>query len=154
MFVRWNYESKIDLVVLFIVFCLIWNNNGVFIYVLIKSLFCVEKFVEFIIFILISYWMIFFFNINIFIIVFFYMNNYINYILYFFVKVIILYIILKNVYFMLKFNEIIKMFCKIIEFKMINSLCILSFFIFIFIYIKFFFLMEGRKFWYICILLC
>lgn len=60
--------------------------------------------------------MIFFFNINIFIIVFFYMNNYINYILYFFVKVIILYIILKNVYFMLKFNEIIKIFCKIIEF--------------------------------------
>lgn len=57
--------------------------------------------------------MIFFFNINIFIIVFFYMNNYINYILYFFVKVIILYIILKNVYFMLKFNEIIKIFCKI-----------------------------------------
>lgn len=41
------------------------------------------------------------------------MNNYINYILYFFVKVIILYIILKNVYFMLKFNEIIKIFCKI-----------------------------------------
>lgn len=41
------------------------------------------------------------------------MNDYINYILYFFVKVIILYIILKNVYFMLKFNEIIKIFCKI-----------------------------------------
>lgn len=60
--------------------------------------------------------MIFFFNINIFIIVFFYMNDYINYILYFFVKVIILYIILNNVYFMLKFNEIIKFFCKIIEF--------------------------------------
>lgn len=41
------------------------------------------------------------------------MNDYINYILYFFVKVIILYIILNNVYFMLKFNEIIKIFCKI-----------------------------------------
>lgn len=71
------------------------------------------------------------------------MNNYINYILYFSVKVTILCIILKNVYFMLKFNEITKTFCKIIELKMTNSSCTLSFLIFIFIYTKLFF--NGRE---------
>lgn len=72
--------------------------------------------------------MIFFFNINIPTIVFPYMNNYINYTLYFSVKVTILYIILKNVYFMLKFNEITKTFCKIhvIELQMANSSCTFS----------------------------
>lgn len=83
--------------------------------------------------------MIFFFNINIPTIVFLYMNDYINYTLYFSVKVTILYIILKNVYFMLKFNEITKPFCKIIELQMANSSCTLSFLNFIFIYTKFFF---------------
>lgn len=71
------------------------------------------------------------------------MNNYINYTLYFSVKLTILYIILKNVYFMLKFNEITKTFCKIIELKMTNSSCTLSFLNFIFIYTKFFF--NGRE---------
>lgn len=71
------------------------------------------------------------------------MNNYINYILYFSVKETILCIILKNVYFMLKFNEITKTFCKIIELKMTNSSCTLSFLIFIFIYTKLFF--NGRE---------
>lgn len=71
------------------------------------------------------------------------MNNYINYTLYFSVKVTILCIILKNVYFMLKFNEITKTFCKIIELKMTNSSCTLSFLIFIFIYTKLFF--NGRE---------
>lgn len=72
--------------------------------------------------------MIFFFNINIPTIVFLYMNDYINYTLYFSVKVTILYIILKNVYFMLKFNEITKTFCKIhvIELQMANSSCTFS----------------------------
>lgn len=85
--------------------------------------------------------MIFFFNINIPTIVFLYMNDYINYTLYFSVKVTILYIILNNVYFMLKFNEITKTFCKIhvIELQMANSSCTLSFLNFIFIYTKFFF---------------
>lgn len=72
------------------------------------------------------------------------MNNYINYTLYFSVKVTILYIILKNVYFMLKFNEITKTFCKIIELKMANSSCTLSFLIFIFIYTKLLFF-NGRE---------
>lgn len=71
------------------------------------------------------------------------MNNYINYTLYFSVKVTILCIILKNVYFMLKFNEITKTFCKIIELQMANSSCTLSFLNFIFIYTKFFF--NGRE---------
>lgn len=71
------------------------------------------------------------------------MNDYINYTLYFSVKVTILYIILNNVYFMLKFNEITKTFCKIIELKMTNSSCTLSFLIFIFIYTKLFF--NGRE---------
>lgn len=71
------------------------------------------------------------------------MNDYINYTLYFSVKLTILYIILKNVYFMLKFNEITKTFCKIIELKMTNSSCTLSFLNFIFIYTKFFF--NGRE---------
>lgn len=75
------------------------------------------------------------------------MNDYINYTLYFSVKVTILYIILNNVYFMLKFNEITKPFCKIIELQMANSSCTLSFLNFIFIYTKFFFLTEGRKSW-------
>lgn len=71
------------------------------------------------------------------------MNDYINYTLYFSVKVTILYIILNNVYFMLKFNEITKPFCKIIELQMANSSCTLSFLIFIFIYTKLFF--NGRE---------
>lgn len=71
------------------------------------------------------------------------MNNYINYTLYFSVKVTILYIILNNVYFMLKFNEITNTFCKIIELQMANSSCTLSFLNFIFIYTKFFF--NGRE---------
>lgn len=71
------------------------------------------------------------------------MNDYINYTLYFSVKVTILYIILNNVYFMLKFNEITKPFCKIIELQMANSSCTLSFLNFIFIYTKLFF--NGRE---------
>lgn len=54
------------------------------------------------------------------------MNDYINYTLYFSVKVTILYIILNNVYFMLKFNEITKPFSKIIELQMANSSCTFS----------------------------
>lgn len=44
---------------------------------------------------------------------------------------------------MLKFNEITKTFCKIIELQMANSSCTLSFLNFIFIYTKFFF--NGRE---------
>lgn len=72
------------------------------------------------------------------------MNNYINCTLYFSVKVTILYIILNNVYFMLKFNEITKPFSKIIELQMANSSCTLSFLNFIFIYTKLFFF-NGRE---------
>lgn len=71
------------------------------------------------------------------------MNDYINYTLYFSVKVTILYIILNNVYFMLKFNEITKPFCKIIELQ--GQTVHVLFLNFIFIYTKVFSLTEGRK---------